>query len=438
MRGVIRLGLLAVATLVAVLAACGRGSFETPDIRILSFESARTTVRPGLYGVPVRVRLYNHGAEAKDVRVGLTFRDANGPRDDFEHREIAPLLDRIATYGTAEVLLEVDVLTTAIARDVVVEAVLFLGTSGGAEMPAQDPLFWRFTPVRDLVVDSPSDAVVASDGAFTLREAIGKANEEPGVDRILFDPVVFPSGAPVNVLLNQPLPPILGTAIVDASAAGVVLVPSSSFPTAYGMELRGDVTVRGLGFRDFGAKYPPFADLTCPQASYHGSGAIVVTSGSDVAIVESSFSDAAGLGAIRCYAAPIRVYGSPYSAFQTRRARVLRNELLYLPWDGIQVAGVSEHAVVAENRLNGNDLGVGIVSKMNAKASIFGNVVSDGRNQGLYVIAGGALDLVHNVFARMARGGGTGETVLIGVDMPALIANNVYQSKAEGWRSPSR
>jgi hypothetical protein len=167
-------------------------------------------------------------------------------------------------------------------------------------------------------------------------------------------------------------------------------------------------------------------------SSYHGSGAIVVTSGSDVAIVESSFSDAAGLGAIRCYAAPIRVYGVPYSGLQTRRARVLRNDLLYLPWDGIQVVGVSEHAVIAGNRLNGNDLGVGIVTHLNAKTSVLGNVVSDGRNQGLYVITGGALDLVHNVFARMARGGGAGETVLVGADMPALIANNVYQSNGGG------
>lgn len=437
MRRFIRLALLALATATFGVAACGRTSWDSDDLRVLGIESPREVIRPGLHGVPVRVRLYNHGRAADDVRVVLSFRDEHGARDfDFDHREVAPLFDgRIARHGTAEVLFEIDVLTTATARDVVVEALLVLGSGGEPSGTFHAPLRWRFAPVRDLVVDTVGDAVTTSGGRLTLREAILAAGEEADVDRILFDPAVFPPDAPAKILLEGPLPAILGTSIVDASSAGVVLEPAPSWPVGpgYAMEIRGNATVRGLEFREFLSRYPPSGDPNCTQSGngIAGAGPIVVTSGADVAIVDSSFTDPAALAQTRCHAAPIRVYGQVATGLVTRRVRVLRNDLLYLPWYGIQVAGIAEHAVLEGNRLRGMQRGAAFLVHDNpGRVSLVGNVASDGPVQGVFLARNGAADVLHNAFARLSSG--AGETVYFETDMPALVANNVYQSNGGG------
>src|SRR6476646_9627773 len=73
--------------------------------------------------------------------------------------------------------------------------------------------------------DDPPDTCDTAMGGCTLRAAILAAVATPGRDIIRFDPTVFPLGAPVEIDVEVPLPPIADPAgtIVDGSGAGVII-----------------------------------------------------------------------------------------------------------------------------------------------------------------------------------------------------------------------
>ena len=81
---------------------------------------------------------------------------------------------------------------------------------------------------------------------LALREALAIAANHAGPDRIDFDPAVFPAAAPQAIAIDTPLVVAGDGTTVDASAAGVVIAPSSATPIEALQITGGHAVVDGL------------------------------------------------------------------------------------------------------------------------------------------------------------------------------------------------
>ena len=93
------------------------------------------------------------------------------------------------------------------------------------------------------------DELPAGTVGLSIREALAIANNHVGPDRVVFDPQVFPTSAPISLVLDSAL--VVGdtATVLDASTAGVTLVPRAGLAGPLANVTGTDGTVDGLVFQ---------------------------------------------------------------------------------------------------------------------------------------------------------------------------------------------
>lgn len=367
-----------------------------------SVTSPIAQVAPGQFSRRVRATVRNEGsAAATDVRVSLAFDGATTSHaGDFAAREVA-WSAVVGSGATVAIDFDVDVLASARADEDVT-------LSGSVSYRIEDATFtessaqshlWQFTPVEELLVDTTTD-VTASDGVTSLREAIAMANADAGLERIRFDPAVFPSATGATILLLSELPALEGTPLViDGSGAGVRLEPAAATYQSGGwlLRVRSEVTVSGIRFVKSGELYPVFNlnGNSCNGGEQNGGAILAETAGAVLTVTGCSFDDT-GVLRRNCYAPTIRA-----AADSTGPHRIVDSDFVQSAGDALVLyAPTSE---VSRTRIVGaRDDGI-FVGNGTGPTRLVGNLIADTALAGILVSgpAGSSeLLIAHGTFLR--------------------------------------
>lgn len=390
----------------------------SPFVKFVSIETAPTKLRPGLYGLQVTAILRNElPAPISELAVSLAFsQDTTDRAGDFGWRDADAreglMTSASRTVGAGEeakFVFVVDVLPWAVAAPVAIQGVATFsdGATTLSASPAEVPLALEFAPLGTIVVNALADENDA-DTDICFREAIQRAAAQPGLDRIVFDPGVFPPGSPAVALLSDTLGEITvgQDVVIDGHGAGVILAADSSWENDQRYALRiasGDVVVSGITFRNFAYGYPNEGDLSannCGGNIQLEGGAIRIDSG-QLVLDGNRFEDP-GVGERNCYAASVRIEGGSGH-------RILRNTWTDQVMDAIFVDAATRE--ITGNLMNAGaslakvDECIFIATQGGQPLWIANNLCVDQEYSA--VIAGGtdagALYVVNNTFVRNGR-----------------------------------
>jgi hypothetical protein len=445
--------------LAALVAACG---FESPhpmtpdgppadtppgagEVRFVSMSAGADLLRPGRHAIEVTAVLHNGLAvELTDLRAELTFRDAAGDRAaDFRWRDadardgvLEPQPSQLPPGEEAVFRFRVDIVAHAGGPGPVVvggRATFLAGGRARAATALDPPLILPFEELAPPIVVTVAGDEDNNDARISLREAVKAANARPGLDRITFDPAVFPPGGWTSALLRNnlgALPPIDGDLIIDGTGAGFELAVSSSWAGSrrYGLRLAGGtLVVHGIAFRDLGHGYPA-EDLgpgNCGSGAQHDGGAIRVDGGTLI-LYGNRFTDE-GVGERNCRAASVRLHGG-------EGHRILNNTWTAPVMDALYIAAatreVSGNVINAGGAPGKTDDCITIDSQGGADLWIIGNVCAD---QELTAITAGGSDpgklyIVHNTFVRNR---GPAAVHRAGTQRRVELRGNAYQGNPQ-------
>lgn len=436
----------------AAVAACGFHSppgGDSPDgapppdtqVRFVSVTSEQPMLQPGLYGFEVTAVLRNElDVAITGIRASLTFHEGSADRaGNFRWRDadardgvMAPQPASIPAGQQATFRFRVDALASAVGPGPILvngEATFQAAGSARSASPLDPP---TSLPVAALPAPIVVSRVVDEDNtdtSYSLREAIKKANANPGLDRIVFDPAVFPPGSPVTITLAPGLgeiPPVAGDLVIDAGGAGVVVTVSAAWAgtARYGLRLAsGTLVVHGLTFRDLGLGYPveDVSTNNCGLGGQLDGGAIRVDGGTLI-LDGNRFADP-GVTERNCYAASIRLQGGTGH-------RILDNTWTETAMDAVNIKVPTRE--VSGNVMDGSasfdkaDDGIVIDSLGGSDLWVVGNVFVDQEYSGILTgsVDTGTLYVVNNTFVRQHRGSG----VFRSGGRHVELHNNAYHS----------
>jgi hypothetical protein len=420
-----------------------------PEVRFVSVTASEAMLRPGLYGMEITAVLRNELAtEITGIRASLTFRDGTGDRRaafrwrDFDARDgvTAPQPASIPPGAEATFRFRVDALAHAVGPGPILldgEATFQVGGSTRAAAPLDPPASLPFA-----AGGAPIVVTVAADednaGAnLSFREAVKLANANPGFDRIVFSPAVFPVGSPTNVVLSTPLgelPPVNGDLVIDGRGANVVLTVDASWrgTQRYGLRLQGGVVViQGISFRDLGEGYPveDVSTSNCGAGAPREGGAIRVDGGTLI-LDGIHFADPS-VSERNCYAASLRLEGGSGH-------RILNNTWTDQAMDSMFINAatleVSGNTMDASPNLGKADDCIVIQSESGADLWIVGNLCADPEYSGILASGtdAGKLYVVNNTFVRSHNGSG----VVRGNGRQTELHNNVYSANQPAAIAP--
>ena len=430
------------------MAACGfhspdAGPPDTPpvaaEVHFVSVTASEAMLRPGLYGMEVTAVLRNELAtEITGIRASLTFRDGTADRAadfwwrDFDARDgvTAPQPASIPPGAEATFRFRVDALAHAVGPGPILldgEATFQVDGSTRAATPLDPPASLPFAAGGAPIVVTVSADEDNGDSNISFREAVKLANANPGFDRIVFSPVVFPAGSPTNVPLSTTLgelPPVNGDLVIDGSGANVVLTVDASWRGTqhYGLRLQGGVLViQGLSFRDLGEGYPveDVSTNNCGTGGPHDGGAIRVDGGTLV-LDGNHFADPS-VSERNCYAASLRLEGG-------NGHRILNNTWTDQAMDSMSINAatleVSGNTMDSSFNPNKADDCIVIQSQRGSDLWIVGNLCVDPEFSGILASGtdAGKLYVVNNTFARSRNGNGVSR----GNGRRTELHNNVY------------
>jgi len=416
----------------------------SPSVRFTSITSAQAQLRPGLYGFEVVATLRNELANPiTNLAVTLTFNEgATNRAGDFRWRDVdareAVMMLQPQTIGAGQEAMyrfKVDALPWAVAPGPILinGAATFLdGAMPLSATASTTPLSMELAAMNAPIVVNEATDEADVDTNICLREALVIAGVQPGLDRIVFDPVVFPPAAPVVSLLSEGLGElnVNSDVVIDGRGAGFILAVDSGWESPegrYGMRLNGaNVVVSGITFRDLGFNYRNEGDLSsnncgASNAQLEG-GAIRIDSG-QLVLEGNTFADP-NVGERNCYAASVRLEGGT-------RHRILNNTWTDQSMDAIYVDAstveISGNLMNAGGNLNKVDECIFIATQGGAPLWITNNICVD--QEFSAVVAGGTdaggLFVFHNTFVRDGRLGGSAVQRRNGA-RAVNLRNNVY------------
>ena len=452
--------------LVLVLAACAC-SFSGPgqpadarvdappdsptaaEVRFTSVTVSEATIRPGLYGLEVTAVLRNgYTSPITGIRASLTFLEGATDRAAHFRWRDADARDGVTAAQPAAIepgqeatfRFRLDVLASAAASGpILVNGSAQFQTVGGTRSaaPADSPARLTFDASLPppIVVDTANDEDNGNN-TTSLREALQKATANPGFDRIVFDPAVFPPGAPRVILLDKvrdQLPPITDTVVIDGSGANVAIEVDASWstpPGRYGLRVTGGtLVVHGLTFRNFAYGYPQ-EDLSadnCGSGMRRAGGAILVTGGT--LILDGNELADPDVAERNCYAASVRIAGGSGH-------RILNNHWTQQVMDSVYIAAptieVSDNVMDAGTtaaELAKADDGIFVETQDGSDLWIVGNVCVD-QEYSAVVASGGGTGVIHVVNNTFVRNGRTGMAAVRrdgGEHRRVELHNNAYR-----------
>lgn len=457
-------GQVRAAVLVVVVAGCsfhpggapGDGeidsSIDAPptsaSVHFISITPSVTTISPGLYGFDVVAVLRNDlDVPVTAVAANIAFADAMGNRGpDFRWRDadardgvMAPQPAMVPAMGEATYHWKVDALASAIPPGPITVRATATGMASGTPIsahPLDAPPALDFAPINPTIVVNRATDELNADDQICLREAITMANAAPGLDRISFDPTVFPLGAPAQYLLSVSLgglPPVTDPAglVIDGSNAGITVAVNSSWDSGgrYGIVLTtGLLVIDHLRFRDLAYSFRN-ENITsdagnCGSATFFDGSAIRVNGGT--LILEASRFFDPDVAERNCVAASVRLQGGSGH-------RIINNTWTDQVMDALYVAAPTVE--ISNNTLNAGatptrtDDGIFIAAQGGLDLWVTGNVITGLEYAGVYAagLDSGALYVVNNTFARTGTVGGGGVRRSL-QSRPLVARNNVYLS----------
>ncbi len=394
---------------------------QSATVAFTSVTATISTLRPGQYGWVVVATLQNTGtAEITDVAMTLTF--ATGAVDrvlQFRWRE-SDLREGLTTPtrtippgGALAMRFQVDALAFATPPGPVEINGVATFVDGGVPASAQPlamPLSIPFATIPAPIVVTTASDERAANATVSLREAIASANANPGFDRIIFDPTIFPDiSTPVVIQLDRMLaafPDVSGGGpgndlVIDASTANIVLALDSTWGGSRSWGFRHTshlLVIHGLHFRNFGFAYPATNVTTDNCMGGRQEGGAVRSDGGVLILQNNSFADP-GVLERNCFAAAVELRGDGAGH------RIIGNDFTDVVADAVYVtAAVTE---ITDNLITGGDTPTkaddGIVLESNSALPVWvvGNVIVDQDFAGLAVFGGGqVIYAAHNTFAR--------------------------------------
>lgn len=386
-------------------------------VQFVSVTSSAAMLRPGHYGIEVEAVLRNGLTEAiTNVRPTLSFQQGAMDRGAmFRWREadrrdpgLLSLNPTIVEAGAdATFRFRVDALAhAALDAPIQIDGVADFDAAGGthAAAPLAAPFTVPFETLRaPIVVNTATDEVNGSSDT-SFRDALVRANATAGLDRIVFDPAVFPPDAPRDYVLDPTLnemPPINGDLVIDGSGAGFVIVAPATAGESGFTTLRlvnGTMVVSGIGFRDLAFQYPSGPGCGGPAEAQRG-GAIWAQGGT-VIVDGNRFSDPT-VPERGCHGASVRIDGGSGH-------RVLNNHWTDQTMDAvlvkaptIEVSGNVMNSGIAGG-IGRTDDGIVVEALGNRDLWVIGNLFVDHQFSGI-LAAGpndGVLHVVNNTFVR--------------------------------------
>lgn len=409
-----------------------------PTVAFTSVVASATELRPGDYGVAVEAVLRN-GLDVAVAQIAptLTFVDGAADRSaefrwrDADAREgVTKPPVTLAPGEQATYRFVVDVMPWAAAGPVVLDAAAtYVAGDAASALPfapaVEIAIVLDNAPIR---VDDSSDTS-GSDAKTSFREALALAASRPGFDRIEFDPVEFPPDSGTRITLAPtPLPAIDvtgGGLVITAHAASVEIAADSSWRDNQQWALHltgGKLVVHGLAFRDWAYNYP-FHDLEndiCAGGELQG-GAIRVDGGTLI-LDDNLFADPS-VAERNCYGAAVLVIGG-------RDHLIVNNTWKQQTMDILRILApvreVTNNLIIQVDNLDRLDDAIVVENHGDDDVWIVGNVIVDQKYSAVFVPGTdtGTLHIVHNTFARNARGGGG--AAIRGGGRPHHVRNNVY------------
>lgn len=387
------------------------------SVKFLSITSTTLQLRPGLYGMEIVATLRNELASPiTNLAVTLTFTDGTSNRAgdfrwrDFDAREGVVMLQpqTIGAGQEAVYRFSVDALPWAIPPGPIAingAATFVDGAMPLSATPADAPLMLPFATFGSIVVSSAMDKIDA-DTQVTLREALLLAAVQEGLDRISFDPTVFPPSAPVISVLANGLGELVVNqdVVIDGHDAGVILAVNTSWENSgrYGLKIsNGNVVVSGITFRNFGYGYQneDLSGNNCGSGTFFDGGAIRVDNGQ--LVVDGNTFEDPDVSERNCFAASLRLEGGT-------RHRITNNtwtngsmDAVYVDTSTLEISG---NLINAGNNPSKVDECIFIASQGGQPLWITKNICVDQEFSG--VVAGGndagALFVANNTFVRHA------------------------------------
>lgn len=429
----------------------------SPPLMGVSFSSVavnQATIRPGLYGIEVTTVLRNgHTSPLTGIRASLTFLEGTTDRAaDFRWRDadardgvMAAQPATIAPGEEATFRFRLDALASAAPPGPIL-------VNGSAQFEA-DGRTYAATPLdppASLAFDVLPPPIVVNivtdesngNNDTSFREALEQAALNPGFDRIVFDPMVFPPGAATDILLDESfdqLPTLTaGITVIDGGASNVTIAIDGSWAVPTGRSgLRvagGTLVVHGLGFRDFAFNYQQ-EDLTlnnCGSGIQRQGGTILVTDGTLI-LDDNTFSDP-GVTERNCYATSVTLAGGSGH-------RILNNRWTKQAMDSINVRAptievtdnVMDAGSTAAADLDKTDDCILVETGDDSDLWIVGNVCMDQEFSAVVAHGGGTgvIHVVNNTFVRNGRSGNSAVRREVG-QRRVELHNNAYHLNLPG------
>lgn len=380
-----------------------------PDVRFTAVEVTPQAIRPGMYGLAVTATLHNGSTSAiTGLRASLAFSAGGTDRAaDFRWRDadardrvMEAQPDRLGPGADATFQFRLDVLAGAAAEPVLVSgtAQFLLAGTAYAALPLDPPLMLAFEALPPpIIVDTVNDE---DNGNMrtSLREALDKASANPGFDRIVFDPAVFPPDTPTTISIDtsrDQLPPITDFLVIDGGRSKVTLAVDPSWALPAGRSglrvMSGTAVIHGLAFRNFAYGYPE-EDLStdnCGTGIKWPGGAIAVIDGT--LILDGNELLDPDVTERNCYGASVRIAGGSGH-------RIIGNHWTQQVMDSIQVA-----APAIEVTDNVMDAGTTPAELAKADDCIFVETAQD--DSDLWIIGNLCVDQEYSAVAAAGSGG---------------------------------
>lgn len=395
----------------------------TTDVKFTQITSNVTQIAPGRYGFTVTAVLRNElDAPIDDIRASLTFHDGTTDRvadfrwRDFDRRDgsLAAQPSTIGPDQEATFQFKVDALPWAIPPGPVLVNGSATFSSAGTPLSASasaTPLSLEFSTINETITVTITGDEDDGDTDVSLREAITRANNTAGLDRIVFSPAVFPEANPATITLDESLgalPDVNQSLVIDARGAGVAIAVNVNWEMPegrYGLKLAaGTLVVYGLIFRNLAFNYRNEGNLdsaNCGTSNAQLEGGAIRVDGGTLILERNRFVDPA-VAERNCYAASVRLEGGSGH-------RILENQWGDQVMDAIYVDAatieISNNVMNAGANLSRVDECIFIASQGGMDLWITGNVCVDQEYSA--IAAGGtdagALYVVNNTFARNGR-----------------------------------